>query len=278
MRILVGVVASDGGRDALELTRVLASATAGDVVVVTVVPYGPLPITYALLDEDALTDAEPRFAEARERLAGLNVETRAYGGGTPAGVLTGLAEGEDFDLIVVGSPSRGPVGRALVGSTGDSLLPGAPCAVAVAPLGYAAESHDRFRLIAVAFDGTSEAKVALRQAEAIAQAMSAEIRVMSVVAPPIAHPGMRGYVPPEPLHPEKIIEEATRSIDPKLSARSELLEGSPARRLAEACADGVDLIVAGSRGHGPLKRVLLGSVSRGLIHQAPCPVLVVPRP
>ncbi len=36
--------------------------------------------------------------------------------------------------------------------------------------------------------------------------------------------------------------------------------------------------VAGSRGYGPVARVLLGSVSTQLIHKAPCPVLVVPRP
>lgn len=278
MRALIGFDGGDGGRDALELARILASATAADVVVVTVVPYGPLPVSSDLLDEDALTGTGPGFAEARERLTGLDVETRTYGGGSPAGVLTELAEGEDFDLIVIGSPRHGPLGRALIGSTGDSLLPGAPCAVAVAPRGYAAASHDRFRQIAVAYDGTPEAKAALRQAGSIARAMSAEIRVMSVVAPPIVHPEMRGYAPPRPPHPEEIVEEAMRSIDPHLSARSELLEGPPARRLAEACADGVDLIVAGSRGHGPLKRVLLGSVSRSLVHQAPCPVIVVPRP
>lgn len=40
----------------------------------------------------------------------------------------------------------------------------------------------------------------------------------------------------------------------------------------------VDLLVLGSRGYGPLTRVLLGSVSRRAAQDAPCPVLVVPRP
>ncbi len=39
-----------------------------------------------------------------------------------------------------------------------------------------------------------------------------------------------------------------------------------------------DLLVVGSRGYGPVLRVLLGSVSTRLIHIAPCPVLVIPRP
>ena len=39
----------------------------------------------------------------------------------------------------------------------------------------------------------------------------------------------------------------------------------------------MDLLVVGSRGYGPLRRVLLGSVSSELMHSAPCPVMVVPR-
>jgi nucleotide-binding universal stress UspA family protein len=43
-------------------------------------------------------------------------------------------------------------------------------------------------------------------------------------------------------------------------------------------AQGVDLLVIGSRGkHGPVHRVLLGSVSQAVMHRAPCPVLITPR-
>jgi nucleotide-binding universal stress UspA family protein len=37
------------------------------------------------------------------------------------------------------------------------------------------------------------------------------------------------------------------------------------------------LLVCGSRGHGPLTGVILGSVSSGVLRKARCPVLVVPR-
>ena len=277
MRVLVGFDGSQGGRDALEMARALATALVADVVAVTVVPYGPLPITATLLREDEIVEAEPLLAEARERLAGLSVETRMFGGGTPAGVLTDLAEEERFDLLVVGSPHRGPIGRALIGSVANSLLLGAPCGVLVAPRGYATEIHRVFEQVAVAYDGTPEAGVALRRAEAIALQTGARIRVLTVVAPAVSL-GVIGYVPPLPPEPRWVVEEGIRSIGAGVSADSEVLHGPPAEALAKACEEGVDLIIAGSRGYGPMLRVLVGSVSSALIHNAPCPVLIVPRP
>lgn len=277
MRFLVGFDGGDGGRDALELTRVFAQSLGADVLVVTVIPYGPLPVPAVRLQAGHIREVEPLLAEARKQLEGLGVETRAFGGGTPAGVLTEIAEAEECDLLIVGSPHRGPVGRALIGSTANSLLSGSPCALVVAPRAYAAERHEPFELIAVAYDGTPEASAALRRAERTAAAFGARLRLLTVVVPPVAV-GAIGYLPPEPPDPKAMIETAMRSIDPGIEAESELLEGSPGATLAEACGSEVDLIVAGSRGYGPLQRVLLGSVTRRLVHDAPCPVLIVPRP
>lgn len=215
---------------------------------------------------------------ARERLAGLRVETKVFGGGSPAAVINDVAEREHADLIVVGSPHRGAVGRALIGSVAVGLLHGGPCAVVVAPHGYAKDRHDPFRTIAVAYDGTPESKVALHRAEAIARATNGTIRILTVVAPPVALPGVGGYAPSEPPDPNEIVNEALRSVDSGLAADGRRLDGPPATTLAEACEEDVDLLVAGSRRYGPVMRVLLGSVSTQLIHKAPCPVLVVPRP
>ena len=51
----------------------------------------------------------------------------------------------------------------------------------------------------------------------------------------------------------------------------------PGAALADACETGVDIVIAGSRGYGPRKAVLLGSVSRHLVDHAACPVMIVPR-
>ncbi len=107
MRLLVGFDGSNGGRDALKLARTMGEPVQASALVVAVIPYGPLPVEFSELDNDAAAEAEPLLAEARERLTGLTVETRGFGGGTPAGVMTGIAEAEDVDLIVIGSPHRG---------------------------------------------------------------------------------------------------------------------------------------------------------------------------
>jgi nucleotide-binding universal stress UspA family protein len=279
MTLLVGYDGSDGGRDALALARVLGEATEGGALVVTVLPYGPLPIPYEILEEEEAERAQPLFEEARERLGGLEVETRAFGGGSPAGVINDLAEREEVETIVVGSPHRGLVGRVVIGSVADGLLHGAPCEVLVAPHGYAEDEHGPFRTIAVAYDDTPEAKAALARAEAIALACRATIVVYTVSAPVAVVPGAAGYTPAIPPEAGPIVTRTVKGVDERLAATGRALSGSPGPAIVEACEEaGADLLVAGSRGYGPVARVLLGSVSRQLAHRAPCPVLVVPRP
>jgi nucleotide-binding universal stress UspA family protein len=279
MKILVGYDGSDGGRDALELARVLAEATDASVLVAAVLPYGPLPIPYELLEEEEAERARPLFDEARERLGEIEIETRAFGGGTPAGVINDLAEREEVETIVIGSPHRSTVGRVLLGSVADGLLHGAPCETVTAPRGYAAEQHGPFRTIAVAYDDTAEAKAALARAEALALACRATIVIFTVSAPAAVVPGATGYTPAIAPEAGPIVTRAVKGVDERIAATGRALAGTPGATIAEACEEvGADLLVAGSRGYGPVMRVLIGSVSTQLMHRAPCPVLVVPRP
>lgn len=280
MRLLIAHDGSDGGRDALALARTLAAADQdASALVVTVVSVAPLPMEYALLSAEESPETEAFFEEAREMLPGVVVESGAYGGASPAGVLTTLAEREDFDAIVVGSPHRGAVGRVVLGSVALSLLSGAPTDVAVAPKGYAQADHETFRDIAVGYDGGPEAKVALRRAEALARLSSARLKLLTVVKPPVATPVMvpGAYSPEYPPDPERVLDEGVQSVDGSLAVEPVRLDGDPARELSRECSEGVDLLVVGSRGYGPLTRVLLGSVSRRVVQDAPCPVLVVRR-
>jgi nucleotide-binding universal stress UspA family protein len=72
------------------------------------------------------------------------------------------------------------------------------------------------------------------------------------------------------------LEEAAADVDAVVDVRTEALTGEPGRRLREHATPD-DLLVLGSRGYGPVQSVLLGSVSKAVVGNSPCPVVVVPR-
>ncbi|HVQ59494.1 MAG TPA: universal stress protein [Solirubrobacterales bacterium] len=276
MRVLVGFDGSEGARDAVALARILGGEDS-EVLLVNVLPYGsPLPVAYSLLGYESPAQVRELFDQARSMLPGVSVETRTYTGDSAAHVLTDLAEAGEADLIVVGSPHRSAVGRTLIGSVAERLLHGASVPIAVAPHGFAARPAKGLDLIAIAYDGTPESKLALRRAEALARAARAKLRVLTVSAPAVPMPGGAGYAPVLGFDAEGSIAEALAAIDPAIETEGRRLAGPPAEAIAQACGD-VDLVVSGSRGYGPLGRVFVGSVSSSLICKAPCPVLVVPR-
>ncbi|MGI9658014.1 MAG: universal stress protein, partial [Gaiellaceae bacterium] len=71
-----------------------------------------------------------------------------------------------------------------------------------------------------------------------------------------------------------LVGQATAS-EPGVDIEPVSLQGMPAPSLLEAAAD-ADMLVVGSRGRGGFAALLLGSVSQQCVHEARCPVLVVP--
>lgn len=278
-RVLVGYDGSAGGRDAVELARLL-SADGTTVTLVNVRPNpGVLPVGRRLLSYQEWPAAKDLFGVAEKDLAGLDTSARTYVGGSPAGTLTVVAEDEDFDLVVVGSPHRGALGRTLLGSVAEGLLHGSAVPVALAPHGFATSAPRQLGRIGVAVDGTDESQTAQEQAEAIARDAGAELQILTVDGPPEPIADVVAYSFDIPTDGSTILAEALKRAGPDLQVDGELLRGDPTgRALADACVDRIDLLVAGSRGYGPVSRVLMGSVSAQLVNQAPCPVIVVPRP
>jgi nucleotide-binding universal stress UspA family protein len=73
------------------------------------------------------------------------------------------------------------------------------------------------------------------------------------------------------------LSEAVSQLGDDLDVTAELLDGRAVTDLARTSGE-VDLLIVGSRGYGPLRAVLLGSVSHELVRSAQTPVVVVPRP
>ena len=94
--------------------------------------------------------------------------------------------------------------------------------------------------------------------------------VALAVHSPVAFGGVSTAAPDEQLG------EAGAACGDGSEASGRLLDGDAASEFAAASA-ALDLLVLGSRGYGPVRSVLLGSVSRALARSAACPVVVVPR-
>jgi nucleotide-binding universal stress UspA family protein len=280
-RIIVGVDDREGGRDALALAATLAEATGDELTAVRVYPYETHATRASVggFEEDLRADADAELDRTLAE-AGVIGRTRVIGDVSPARALHRVAEQEHAGLIVVGSTHRGEVGRVLVGGVSASVLHHAPCAVAVAPRGFA-EEHGRLGTVGVGFDGAAESHEALDLAVELARVAGAHVRILSAIATavPAAYPGgyEREWLDRAQESGRETADEALRSVrDRGVDAMSELVVGSPVDALRDFSAD-VDVLVVGSRGWGPVRRLLLGSTSDRLVREAQCPVIAVPR-
>jgi nucleotide-binding universal stress UspA family protein len=196
-----------------------------------------------------------------------------------------LAETTGADLVVVGSAHHGRMGQILAGSVGMGLLHGAPCSVAIAPRGYATVAPAKITELVVGFDGSPEAEMALGDAFELARASGAEVRIVTVAEPPPIVYGKGGgpnyswHALKEDLKAimQERLDKALASVPEDVTASGTLLDGHAEATLADAVGEGA-VLVLGSRAYGPLRRVLLGSVSTPLVRSAQCPVIVHPRP
>lgn len=283
-KVMVGYDGRAEARDALALGRMLAKLTGGQLILAAVLPVKEEAIGLEGYEAALREDSDRLFARVLPELSGLDVRTRVVGDDPPSDALRALAEDEGADVIVLGSTHRGPVGRIYPGSVAERLLHGAPCAVAVAPRGFASQADGEPRVLAVAFDGSPESDSALEVARGLAEASAATVRVVAVHEPfasPTAGLAPMGAADVGAVTHREAMEEhlhkVVGALPATVRAKGLLLKGQAAEELLKETELGVDLLLMGSRGHGPLGRVLLGGVSAKVVRSAPCPVLVMPR-
>jgi nucleotide-binding universal stress UspA family protein len=264
LEIVVGFNDSPGADDALVFAAQVARTTGASLRLV--------------YPQD---EAGAALAVAAAAVDDVDVTVEPAADGPAAEVLQAAAERCAATLIVVGSTHRGPVGRVLPGSTGERLLHGAPCAVAIAPRGYAKRVGD-IATVGVAYDASRESRDALATACLLARRFGAALRVIHVFdATRVGRPALMtgpAWSTMRDDHEGKQreeLEQAMATLPDDLVAESRFVIGRPGEELARQ-SEAVDVMLLGTRGHTPLAAVLLGGVSRELIARAGCPVIAVP--
>jgi nucleotide-binding universal stress UspA family protein len=231
----------------------------------------------------ALDDQARADADAVLRKDGVpHGMRRVVGAGSVAEGLHLLAEQRSAAMIAVGVTHRGALGRLVPGSTGEHLLHGAPCPVAVVPADF---TTGPVRTIVAAYrEDTAEANAALHAAADLARRLDAKLRVVAVWQPAqtqavaLGVPYAAGELPRDlDERLRQRVRDVVDALPSGIEADVRVLTGPAGPVLVSACDGEVDLLVTGSRGYGPARSVLLGSVSRHLVDHAPCPVLVIPR-
>ena len=271
--VIVAVDGGLGGHDAVALASRLVES-GGTITLAHVHPGESVPRRASNLefdaverqDSQAILEQERAYAKVDAALASIAAPTVGEG-------LHRLAEHRGADLLVIGSHHNGHSGRVLIHDDTRAALNGASCPVAVAPWTYA-KSADGIGVIGVGYDGLPDGEAALAMARELASSRNAAIRALTVL--PIPDP----YRHPQPTtvgeSPDADLQAAQARLDALEGVEGRAVYGVPSEELA-AFGDEVDLLLIGSRGFGPIKRLIFGSTSQRVASAARCPLLVLAR-
>jgi nucleotide-binding universal stress UspA family protein len=272
-RILIGYDGSSEADAALALAVTLAVDDA-PLLVVHVADWGDPAIPVDEADPHRGLPDDPRLRAAREVLGDRpGVEYRPTAGPSVGYELHRIARETSADLIVVGSSRHHGAGRVLLGSNTEATLHGAPCAVAVATEHLPA----RRRRVGVAFDGTPAGLATVAACGELVAGLRADLTVLGVVDTrrPHATFGPETGFEDVRANAAALLTEAIAAVQGVPYVHRQLHEGDPVHEILSLGRDS-DLLVVGSRGDGPVLRLLLGSVSAQVVRRATCPVLVLP--
>jgi nucleotide-binding universal stress UspA family protein len=153
----------------------------------------------------------------------------------------------------------------MVGEATRNVIGFADCSVLVVP-----RLADMWRTrILVAIDGSRHADMAAVYAGRLARIARLPVSVVSVARPQ--------FDEARRAEGRDAVERTRAALSADgIDAEGVFLEGDPAGAVTALARErGADLVVVGSHGRTGLGRLLLGSVSEGVIGQAECPVLVV---
>lgn len=182
----------------------------------------------------------------------------------PAEAILNEAEGGSYNLIVMGSGGEA-MQKPHLGSVAKKVSSHAETSVLIA------REKSQISKILVPVDGSENSQKAFEHAVALARETNSEITLLNVMEPSffIAKPEMSKEVG------NQILSQAAGKAE-RVKIYQKLESGHPAETIIRIAHDeDFDLIVIGRRGHGAIKRWLLGSVTDHVTHYADRSVLIV---
>ena len=140
-----------------------------------------------------------------------------------------------------------------------------------------------FTKMLLATDGSESSEVAVQAAVALSKGLDSEVHVIYVAD---EHPYLHAYYDLRHHEDEELLRrEDQRKLVEYMDnvrkaggdvAKSYLRVGNAANEIVELAEElGVGLVILGGRGHGRIRRALMGSVSMGVLRHAHCSVLIV---
>jgi nucleotide-binding universal stress UspA family protein len=276
------VVAVDESAESIEAFRMatdIATARDWNLHVISVVPpfssYDVIPDLTGRLPASEVLRMELRSAAVRDVLDGCDAKTHySYEVtlGRPTSSIVSVAECRGAELIVAGRTRHNPLERLIGSETTLQMMRISRVPV----LAVSTAVKDLSRVVVATDFSESSVKAACVAAEVMGG--SGTIHLVYVDEPQEVIAGIP--VTYEGRSPSDIVAWFRRTSSmlagsPGLRVEPTVLTGTPVQVLTEfAERVGAGMIAAGSHGYSRIERFLLGSVSTGLVRNAPCPVLI----
>jgi len=284
-RVVIGYDGSEAGEDAVAFGLTWCRST-GDVPIVATVYPDEHPLGIRRIDVEWASYVREQAQIIRDNARATVGDAALYrnvASKSAAHGLANLAEDVEAVMVIVGRTQETGLTRALLGSGTERLLRGTTAPVTVVPPEWRQSAQDRISRIGVAYIDTRDAREALRMAVRVALRIRARLTLYTVLGQPSERYSYLVGRTEEQAFWDKArdsfrtaLDFAAAGVPPELEPRTVLLEGAVVESLAALGPDDVDVLVCGSRGYGPARRVLLGVSSR-LIRRARLPAAIVPR-
>lgn len=275
-KYLIGVDGSEQSRVALAWGLARATERGASVELIHVADDSFLSESVAFLSEAQAASEQMLQAETEHARA------LGFAGAISGTAVVGhpIAEVEEAskraDLVILGAHQGGRFSGSFFGTRAVKVAATSHCPVAVIPKTEARPNAP----VVVGVDGSDASRKAI--AFAAAQASIREVPLVAVYAwmPPLT-PGLEYLWSEELVESQRGVAEEAIAIGiaglaeryPDLDVRREIVQSAPVAALVQA-AENAEMLVVGSRGRGGISRLLLGSVSHGVLQALPCPTVV----